>query len=203
MKNLQKDYIEKFTRIISKASATSTETIKAIIDSSSKGLKNSIETNAEFLKLIKNQLHLKGLDPGLISSIKSAFANGIDVSEQMIDAIIAAHSKRLESSIEFNLRLIELLKDQQFSSDLEMEKTFSHIAENFEAAFNSSHNELKDILGFYNKHINIALNFDQKFADALKNQLENMNKLHYSNANMFINQATQWWKENVTENETV
>ena len=200
MKKTSKDHVEKLNRIIAKASEASSETIKAIITASSKGLNSSIDSNQEFLELIKNQLRATGLDSNLITTVKSSFAMGIDVSEQMIDAIITAHSKRLESSIEFNVRLLELLIDQQFSSDIEMEKTFAHILKNFESGFNASHDELKDILEFYNKHVNIALNFNHKFARVFKNQIETINKLQNSNVNIFTNQAAQWWKESVSDN---
>lgn len=198
-----KDHLEKFNSIVSKATEISGATIKAIIDISSSGLNNSIDANQEFLDFIKNQLLLKGLDLSLISTVKKTFSNGVHASEQMIDAIVAAHSNRLDFSIKFNLKLIKLLEGQSFTSEIEKEKTFVHIIENFESAFNASHDELKDILGFYNKHINIALNFNQHFEAAFRNQIEIMNKMQNSGVNLFTHQATQWWKENITENESI
>ena len=198
----QKKQIEKLKRVIAEATASSAETVKTIINSRLQQLIDSVNSNHKFLELMKARFLLNGLDPNIISTVKNFYFNGIDLSEQMIDTLIEAHSKRLEYWKGYTTELVELLlQDQRFLSEAETEKIIDRVIENFEFISDKSQNELKEIVGLYNKHGNIAMNFNEKFTDPLKKQLESISKLKGIRKPVYNNQASQWWKEQFIETE--
>jgi hypothetical protein len=56
-------------------------------------------------------------------------------------------------------------------------------------------NNTKEILEFYNKHTNLAVNFNQKFGENINTQLESMFKIQSAGLNKFTDWASEWWKE--------
>lgn len=203
MKQTNYSQYEVLNKVFETTIKISNETVKAIIDSNSKQLVNSINSNQEYMDLIGIKISSKGLDPSMVPIIKKTFANGISLSEQMIDTIIDQHSKQLETAIEFNKEIIEILREQKFNSPEESELTIELIRKNFEKNFNESVEVLKNLIHLNNEHINIALNFDKKFGDIIKNQIDLMKNIQTANSNKLNNLISEWWKQPNTKVEAM
>jgi hypothetical protein len=69
------------------------------------------------------------------------------------------------------------------------------IHENFEASHQLTVRNTKEILDFYNKHTNLAVNFNQKFGDSINAQIESLFNIQSKGLNKFTGWASEWWKQ--------
>ena len=52
---------------------------------------------------------------------------------------------------------------------------------------------------FYNKHTNLAVNFNQKFGENVTAQIESLFKIQSVGLDMFTSWASEWWKQTEME----
>ena len=98
----------------------------------------------------------------------------------------------MELNVDFNTKLVDAVKE---SGNKNPEKLLELIHQNFEASRQLTINNTKEILDFYNKHTNLAVNFNQKFGDSINAQIEALFNIQNKGLNKFTNWASEWWKQ--------
>ena len=84
-----------------------------------------------------------------------------------------------------------------------METLMELVKENFDKSAELSMNNMEKIVNVYNDHLNLALNFNKKFADNINTQISSMFKLQKKNIDSFfsMDMVNEWWK-NVGEEKS-
>ncbi|MGP8217247.1 MAG: hypothetical protein ACLQQ4_16890 [Bacteroidia bacterium] len=196
MKNTISKQAETLRKSIDNVSQNSKESIKTLIDSNSKQFDAALENNKKTFDSISKLLYEKELDPSLVGSFKTTFGKGIKLSEDVIDSIIDSHTKRIDLSIDFTSRFMDIIKNEDLNTKEGINKLVDLVKENFDKSTELSMNNMEKIVSVYNDHLNLALNFNKKFADNINSQIESMFKLQKKNINTFLanEMVTEWWK---------
>jgi hypothetical protein len=141
-------------------------------------------------------LYEKELDPSIINSIKNSLGKGTKLSEDAIDSIIDSHTRRLDLSIDFTTKFIEILNNEDLSSNEGLNKLVELVRDNFNQSTELSMNNLEKLVSVYNSHLNMALNFNKNFAETINSQIAAMFELQKKNLDTFFatNLLTEWWK---------
>ncbi|MBI2271256.1 MAG: hypothetical protein HYU69_13010 [Bacteroidetes bacterium] len=194
----------KFKENIEAVSQKSKETIREIIDSSSKQIESAFDANKKFVESLEKQFFNKEFaSTSLISETKKAFGNSIELSEDAIDTIIDIQSQQLQSCVDFNAKLADALRNLDVSDNEEIQSLIQLIEKRLEESSNQSIANTKKMTDIYNKHINLALNFNERFSKNLNNQVQILNHFQKKNAEIFSDWATHWWKDAVKEEAAV
>lgn len=187
---------EKIKNSIKDTAEKSKQTIREIIDSNSKYIDSALDSNKKIVDSIKKKLDQKEINDSLTDTLKDTFGKSVILAEDAIDSIINSYSKQVEWNVDFNTQLIDALKE---SNGRNPEKVLNLIYENFEASRQLTINNTKDILDLYNKHTNLAVNFNKKFGESITSQVEILSDIQRKGLNKFTEWASDWWKENEKE----
>jgi hypothetical protein len=203
MKNTINKQAETLKKSIDSVSQSSKESIKTLIESNSKQFDSALETNKKTFDSISKMLYEKEMDPTIVSAFKSTFGKSIKMSEDVIDSIIDSHTQRIDLTIDFTTKFMEIVKNEDLNSKEGMDKLVSLVKENFDKSSELSMGNMEKIVNVYNDHLNLALNFNKKFADNINSQITSMFKLQKKNIDSFfaMDMVTEWWK-NVSEEKT-
>ena len=193
MKTNLKDHAEKIKKDIKTASDKSKEIIKSIVDNHSKQVNVGLHFNKKMVNEIKEQLHVKELDPAMLESITTAYGQSIEHSEETLDAVIDFYKQQLDQNISFNMEMIDVIKDIDITDKEDIDRLMKLAEDNFNKNVKLSTENLEHIVSSYNKHINLAHNFNKKFIESINKQLETMFTLHGKNLGMFNQWVDQWW----------
>ncbi|MGP8215505.1 MAG: hypothetical protein ACLQQ4_08075 [Bacteroidia bacterium] len=201
MKNTISKQAETLKKSIDSVSQNSKESIKTLIDSNSKQFDSAIETNKKTFDSISKVLYEKEMDPSILATFKSSFGKGIKLSENVIDSIIDSHARRIDISIDFTARLIEIIRNEDLSTKEGMDRLVELANENLNKSSELSLDNMNKIVSLYNDHLNFALNFNKIFADNLNSQILIMFKLQKRNIDSFYTMDTiaEWWKKDGVE----
>jgi hypothetical protein len=144
------------------------------------------------------------MDPSIVSSFKSLFSKSIKLSEDTIDSIIDSYTQRTDLSIDFTTSLMDALQNEDLSTKEGVEKVIDLVKENLEKSSELSMKNMEKIVSVYNNHLNLALNFNKKFADNINSQIEAMFKLQKENMDSFLSldMVNEWWKTESKEKVT-
>jgi hypothetical protein len=185
---------EKIKNNINSTAEKSKETIREIIDSNTKHIGRALDNNKKVVDLITGKLKQQNIenDYAITDALKKTFGRSIELSEDAIDSIINAYTKQMELNVDFNTKLIDAIKEQNNQS---FEKALQLIHEYFEASRQLIINNTKEIVNSYNKHTNLALNFNQKFGESINAQMESISRIQGNGVKMLTNWASEWWKE--------
>lgn len=187
--------LEKLKENIDAVSQKSKETIRYIISSSSRQFETALEANKELIESIETKPFSKDLaDTTVVSEIKKTFSNSVELSEEAIDAIIDIQSAQLRTAMDFNLKLAETIKNLDIPDNEYRKKLFEVIDKNFEDSSRQLIENTRKMTDIYNKHINLAVNFNERFAKNINDQLQMVNRFQNKNIDMFNDWATHWWK---------
>jgi hypothetical protein len=188
--------VEKLKESIEAVSLKSKDTIKNIITTSSRQFEATLDANKKFIESLEKQFFTKDFTDGssIVSEVKRNYGSSVELSEEAIDTIIDIQSTQVKSSIDFNLRLAEAIKDTDFADKETREELLDAIWENFEKSSSELIENTRKIADIYNKHINLAVNFNEKFYKNINMQLEALNKVQGRNMDMFNEWASHWWK---------
>lgn len=187
--------LEKLKENIDAVSQKSKETIRYIINSSSRQFETALEANKEFIESIETKSLTNDLaDTAIVSDIKKTFSNSVELSEEAIDTIIDIQSSQLRTAIDFNLKLAETIRNLDLTDNEYRKKLFEVIDKNFEESSSQLIENTKKMTEIYNKHINLAVNFNEQFAKNINDQLQMLNRFQNKNMDMFNDWATHWWK---------
>ena len=142
---------------------------------------------------LKETFTKESIDDNLTDTLKSTFGKSVTLAEDAMDSIINAYTRQMELTVDFNTKLVDALKEANIENP---EKVLELIHTNFEATRKLTADNTKEILDFYNKHTNLALNFNKKFAENINAQIETMFNIQNKGLNRFTSWASEWWKEN-------
>ncbi|MGP8215527.1 MAG: hypothetical protein ACLQQ4_08190 [Bacteroidia bacterium] len=196
MKNTISKQSETLKKSIDTVSQNSKESIKSVIESTAKQFDSAIESNKKTFDSISKLLYEKEMDPSIVSSFKSNFGKSIKLSEDAIDSVIDSHTSRIELSIDFTTKFMDIIKNEDLSTAEGRDKLVTLVKENFEQSTELSMHNMEKIIAVYNDHLNHALNFNKKFADNINSQIISMFKLQKKSIDNFfdMDMITEWWK---------
>lgn len=187
------DKSEAIKNSIKETAAKSKETIREIIESNSKFIDSALDTNKKVVESIKTKLNQKEINDSSTDTIKDTFGKSVVLAEDSIDSIITAYVKQVEWNVEWNTKLIDAVKENNGQSP---EKVLNVISESFETSRQLTISNTKNILEFYNKHTNLAVNFNKKFGENVASQVEVLSNIQSKSFSKFTGWASDWWKEN-------
>jgi len=202
MKNTITKQTETLKKSIDSASKNSKESIKSVIESNTKQFDSAIESNKKAFDSISKMLYEKEMDPSIVTSFKTTFVKSIKLSEDAIDSVIDSHTKRIDLSIDFMTKFMEIMNNEDISTAEGKEKLIGLVKDSFEQSAELSMRNMEKIIAVYNEHLNHALNFNKKFADTINSQIISMFKLQKRSIDSFydIDMVTEWWKS-ITEDK--
>jgi hypothetical protein len=197
MKNPVTEKAEKIKSIIGDTALKSKEAVQEIISMNTKFLGQALDSNKAVVDGIRQQFQLKEKNTPLFETLNKAFGKSIELSEETIDSIIDGYNKQIQLYVDYNTKLIDTIKESaNYGTDnSEVEKILKLIYDNFEASVNSMNASMKATIDSYNKHTNLALNFNKKFGENVTAQLEMYNDLQNNSMSVFSNWASEWWKQ--------
>jgi hypothetical protein len=196
MKNTINKQVESLKKNIDSASLKSKETIKTLVDTNSRQFDSAIDANSKTFNSISKMLYEKEMDPSIVSSFKSTFGKSIKLSEDTIDSIIDSHTRRMDLSTDFMTRFLEIIQNEDVTTKEGVEKLIELVKENFDKSVESSIQNMEKTVSLYNDHLNLALNFNKKFADNISSQINAMFSLQKKNMDSFFSgdMVSEWWK---------
>lgn len=195
MKKAINNHAEKMKQNIDAVSKKSKETIHSIIGSTTKKFEEALDANKKFMESFEKQIFNKDfIDTSVISEVKKTFSSSVELSEEAIDTIIDIQSSQLQSAIDHNERLMETIRNLDFSNAEDREELLGALGKNFEESSNRVIENSKKMTDVYNKHINLAVNFNEKFSKNINSQLQMLSKFQNKNKETFNDWATKWWK---------
>jgi hypothetical protein len=184
---------EKIKNTINGTAEKSKETIRGFIETNNKHLGAALDSNAKMVNSIKESFNQKSMDDSVTETLKSSFGKSVELAEDALDSIINSYTRQMEHNVDFNTKLVDAIKEPKNATP---EKFLELIRDNFEASRKLTTENTKEILDFYNKHTNLALNFNKKFSDNINAQIETITKVQTDGMNKFTSWTSQWWKEN-------
>lgn len=183
---------EKIKSTIKNTAEKSKETIREFIDSNTKNIDAALDSNKKLFDSIKIKLDQQEMDDTVTSTIKNTFGKSVELAEDALDSIINSYTRQMELNVDFNTKLVDAIKE---SNSENPEKVLTLVHDNFEATRQLTIKNTKEILDFYNKHTNLALNFNEKFGENIKSQLDSMFAIQNKGLNKFTDWASDWWKQ--------
>ena len=183
---------EKIKNTIKGTAEKSKETIREIIDSNTKYIGAALDSNKKIIDSIKEKLNQQEIDDSVTDTLKSTFGKSIELAEDALDSIINSYTRQMELNVDFNTKLVDTIKESNIENP---EKILNLIHENFEASRQLTINNTKEMLDFYNKHTNLAVNFNQKFEENINAQIETLFNIQSKGLNKFTEWASDWWKQ--------
>ncbi|HEY4799385.1 MAG TPA: hypothetical protein VII99_09950 [Bacteroidia bacterium] len=191
MEKTLNDRAEKIKKVINGTAEKSKETIKEIIVSNNKLMDEALNSNAKVFKSIKEKLGQQEVDDQLTDNLKNTFSKSVELAEDALDSIINSCTRQMELTVDFNTKLVDAIKE---SNPKNADAFLKLIHDNFEATHKLTINNTREIMDFYNKHTNLALNFNKKFEENVNAQVEALFDLQSKGLNRFTDWASQWWK---------
>ena len=186
------DKAEKIKSNIKGTAEKSKETIRQFIDSNKKQVGAAIDSNKKIVDSIKEKLNQQDVTDSVTDNVKDTFGKSVELAEDALDSIINSYTRQMEMNVDFNTKLVDAIKE---SKSEHPEKVLELIHQNFEASHQLTINNTKEILDFYNKHTNLAVNFNEKFGENINSQIESLYKIQGRGLNRFTDWASEWWKE--------
>ncbi len=170
----------------------SKETIQEMINSSMKILEDAMDENSKTVENLKNNFGLGDLGKESATDIKPSLDKSVELAEDTFDAIINSYTRQMEQIVDFNTKLVDLVKE---SDPDNADKFLDLINENFDRTRNATTGNTKEILDLFNKHSNLTLKFNEKFAKTVNSQVDNLFQTQKNSLNRFTSWASEWWKE--------
>ena len=192
-KTAHNGHAETLKETIEEVSQRSKETIRSIIDSSSRRFESALDANNKFMESLEKQIFSKELADGSIASeVKKTFGNTVELSEEAIDTIIDIQSEQLKSEIEFNEKLMERIREIDFSDKEDREELLGVMDDSLKETSQRLIENTKRITDIYNKHINLTVNFNERFSKNINERVQMLNRFQDRNVDVFNEWAQHW-----------
>lgn len=176
-------------------SRKSKEYTGSIADMPAKDNNNSSEMNKKFAEPAEKQIHNDKLpDNFLIENIRKAFNESVELSEEAMDTIISMQSQQLNSVIDFNCKLTDSLHNLDYSNKQEITDLLGAIRKNFDETSNRLVENTRKMSELYNKHVNLAVNFNDRLSKNINHQFQILNWYTTKNADLFNAWTLSWWR---------
>jgi len=183
---------EKIKYKIKGTAEQSKKTIREIIEVNSKLIGTAIDSNKKVVDKIREKLNTGNLEDSVSHPLNGTFKKSVELAEDALDSIINSYTRQMEMNVDFNTKLVDAVKECKGDHP---EKILNLIHENFEASRALTINNTKEILEFYNKHTNLAVNFNQKFGSTINSQIESLLAIQSRGLDRFTNWTTDWWEQ--------
>jgi hypothetical protein len=187
--------IEALKSKLDDASKEVKENIRATIKACTEQYERAIEANKQYIKELREQLKDSQIDTSTLDEISSTFANSLQMSEEVIDAIIDSHLRRVNHIIDFNKKVVEALHQSYATDKFNYEKFIALQQKNLEQSIELSTRDMKKIVDVYNKHVNLSLNFNKRFSQNINSQIDALVKFQSKGLQAYANWISNWWKE--------
>lgn len=191
---------EKIKSNIKTTAEKSKETIRDIITANTKHIGDALDSNKKIVDSIKEKLNQQEIEDSVTENVKATFVKSVELAEDALDSIINSYTRQMELNVDFNTKLVDTLKESTSAENYD--KVLKLIHENFEASYNLTINNTKEILDFYNKHTNLAVNFNQKFGESINAHVESLFNIQQKGLNKFTTWASEWWKQEDGKKQT-
>ncbi|HTA81328.1 MAG TPA: hypothetical protein VK783_00210 [Bacteroidia bacterium] len=193
MKTTTSKQTETLKSSIDNASRSSKESIRTLIQSNSLLFNSALEKSSKTFSNITKLLSENQLDPAFVSDYKGTLVKSLELSEGVVNSIIDSHTKRVEQTVEFTAKLLEIVKSEDLNTSEGVNKIVELAKENLDRSTELSINNLGKINTVYNEHLNLAVAFNKKFADTINSQVASVFKLQ-SKSIYPIDTIADWWK---------
>src|SRR3972149_440357 len=150
------EQIEGLKSKLDEASEEAKENIRSTINACTEQYNRAIETNKKYVNELREQMKDAKMDTSHLDEISGAFANSLQMSEEVIDTIIDSHLHRVNQIVDFNKKSVEQLHQGYVTGKFDYEKFISLLQKNFEHSIELSTSDMKKIVEMYNKHINLS-----------------------------------------------
>ena len=195
MKTKLNEKAEKIKNSIKGTAEKSKETIREIIVLNTKFLDAALDSNKKIIHSVNEKLSQQEIDDSVTAPLKRTLGKSVELAEDTLDSIINSYTRQMEMNVDFNTKLVDAIKEANTENP---EKILDLIHENFEASRQLTISNTKEILDFYNKHTNLAVNFNEKFGENIDSQIKSLHAIQSKGLNKFTEWASDWWKQ--TEN---
>ncbi|MGB3948354.1 MAG: hypothetical protein WBM13_10230 [Bacteroidia bacterium] len=185
---------EKIKNNIKTTAEKSKETIREIISANTKNIGEALDSNKKIVDSIKEKLNQQEIEDSVTDTVKSTFGKSVELAEDALDSIINSYTRQMELNVDFNTKLVDAIKESGYTPE-NYEKVLKLINENFEQSYKLTLNNTQEILDFYNKHTNLAVNFNKKFGESINTQIETLFNIQQKGLNKFTTWASDWWKQ--------
>jgi hypothetical protein len=186
---------EKIKNNIKTTAEKSKETIREIISVNTKNIGDALDSNKKMVDSIKEKLNQQEIQDSVTDTVKNTFGKSVELAEDALDSIINSYTRQMELNVDFNTKLVDAIKESKETTPESYEKVLKLINENFEASYKLTLNNTQEILEFYNKHTNLAVNFNKKFGESINGQIETLFNIQQKGLNKFTTWASDWWKQ--------
>lgn len=183
---------EKIKSNIKSSAEKSKETIRQFIDSNKKNFGEAIDSNKKIVDSINEKLGQDSSENQVTDNVKETFGKSVELAEDALDSIINSYTRQMEMNVDFNTKLVDAIKEAKTENP---EKVLELIHKNFEESHQLTLNNTKEMLEFYNKHTNLAVNFNDKFGETINEHIDSLFKIQGRGLNRFTDWAAEWWKE--------
>ena len=184
---------EKIKNTIKDTAERSKDAIRELIELNTKHIDSALDSNKKVVDSIKAKFNQKEIEDTVTDTLKTTFKKSVELAEGALDSIINSYSRQMEMNVDFNTKLADAIKEPGIETP---EKILKLIHENFEAARQLTLCNTKEILEFYNKHTNLAVNFNLKFGENINDQIESLFKIRSRSLNNYTDWASDWWNHN-------
>jgi ElaB/YqjD/DUF883 family membrane-anchored ribosome-binding protein len=177
------------------ATKNAKEHIRTIIASCTGSHEKAIEANKKYVDELRQQLKGQHIDTAFFDEITNAFASSLEVSDEVIDAIIDSHMRRTNRIAESHRKNLEALSKAYATDKMDYEHFLKLFQQNFEQSIEHSTQDMKKIVDVYNKHLNLSVNFNKNFSKNINSQVDAMVKLQTKGLQAYSNWVSNWWEK--------
>ena len=196
MNNTVTQKTEKVKPIADNATFKSKEAIKEAANLNYQVLEHTLATGKKFMEEVKQVVPLKENTEAFLDIYDMGLDKTIKLTEETATGMVDAYKKRMELYDNFNTKLMESVKEMATAmSPPDMEKVLKLIKDNFDLSKHIVTEGMKSVIETYNKHMGVALNFDQTFSDTMMAQFKMFKDMNEKSISFYNNLSTEWWKE--------
>ena len=188
------EQIETFKDQLDGATKNAKDNIRSIITSCTGGYEKAIEANKRYVGELREQLNGQHIDNAFFDEITNAFASSVEVSDNVIDAVIDSHMRRTNRITEYHKKNLKVLSKAYATDKMDYEDFLKLFQENFEESTEHSTEDMKKIVDVYNKHLNLSVNFNKNFSRNINAQADAMMKFQNKGFPVYTDWTFDWWK---------
>jgi sugar-specific transcriptional regulator TrmB len=197
MEAILNDKAEKIKEKIKGTAEQSKKTIREMIETNTKYIGTALDSNRKIVESIHENFNQHKIEDTVTGPLQNAFGKSVELAEDALDSIINSYTRQMELNVDFNTKLVDAVKESDSKNPA---KVLNIINDNFEASRQLTTKNTKELLEFYNKHTNLAVNFNQKFGESIHAQMETLFQIQSKGLSKFTDWASDWWSQ--TQKET-
>jgi len=187
------EQLEAFKGQLDGATKNAKENIRSIITACTENYEKAIDVNKKYVEELREKLKVQHIDTAFLDEINNTFVSSMDVSDEVIDAIIESHMQRTSHIAENHKKNLEALSKAYAIDQMDYEGFLKLFEKSFEESIEDSKQDMKKIVDVYNKHLNLAVNFNKNFSKNINSQVDAIVKLQNKGMQAYSDWATNWW----------